>query len=91
MAEEEVVNDGGPCRNNPRRLTHLTNNRKAEMKVGLLQIIYENPFSGLDHEDPYTYLTKFYEHAGTLGASEAEEEVVFMRLFPHSLIGKAKD
>ncbi|XP_058742365.1 uncharacterized protein LOC131614837 [Vicia villosa] len=88
----EVVN--GPCESSPRRFAHLTNNpaaRRAEMKTGLLQIIYANPFSGLDHEDPYTHLTRFYEIAGTLGAPEAEEEAVFMRLFPHSLIGKAKD
>lgn len=46
------------------------------MKTGLLQIIYANSFSGVDHEDPYTHLTKFYELVGTLGASEVEEEVV---------------
>ena len=65
--------------------------RKTEMNTGLLQIIYVNPFVGLDHEDPYTHLTKLCELIGTLGTSEAEEEVVVMRLFPHSLIGKAKD
>lgn len=43
------------------------------MKKRLLQIIYVNPFSSLDHEDPYTRLTKFYEIVGTLGASEIEE------------------
>ncbi|XP_058726128.1 uncharacterized protein LOC131597447 [Vicia villosa] len=88
----EVVN--GPCESSPRRFAHLTNNpaaRRAEMKTGLLQIIYAHPFAGLDHEDPYTHLTRFYEIAGTLGAPEAEEEAVFMRLLSHSLIGKAKD
>jgi len=50
------------------------------LKIGLLQIIYVNPFVGLDHEDPNTHLTKFYELAGTLGAPK-EEEVAFMRLF----------
>lgn len=61
------------------------------MKSRLLQILYVNPFTGLDHEESYTHLTKFYEIVGTLGAHEAEEEKVFMRLFPHSLIGKAKE
>ena len=61
------------------------------MKTGILQLLYANPFTGLDHEDPFQHLTRFYEIAGTLGATEAEEEAVFMRLFPHSLIGKAKD
>lgn len=89
----EVVNSG-PCRNSPRRLTRLTktpNNRQAEMKMVLLQIIYANPIAGLDHEDHYTHLTKFYELTGTIGAPEVEEEAFFIRLFPYSLISKAKD
>ncbi|KAK2381320.1 hypothetical protein QL285_068928 [Trifolium repens] len=91
-------NKGGgvmPCYNSPRRLAHivrpLKNTRQIEIKPGVLHILYANPFAGLDHEDPYTHLTKFYEIADTLGASEAEEEAVFMRMFPHSLTEKAKD
>lgn len=49
-----------------------------------------NPFAGLDHEDPFAHLTKLYELASTLGSSKAEEGAIFMILFPHSLIGKAK-
>ncbi|MCI85360.1 hypothetical protein A2U01_0106639, partial [Trifolium medium] len=45
----------------------------------------------LPHEDPYNHLVKFYEIASSLGATEAEKEAVFMRMFPHSLIGAAKD
>lgn len=91
MADETV---NGPCASSPRRLACLTNNpatRQTEMKTGLLHIIYANPFAGLDHEDPYTHLTKFYELTGTLGAPEVEEKANFIRLFPHSLIGKAND
>ena len=61
------------------------------MKTGILQLLYVNPFAGLDHEDPHYHLTKFYEISGSVGAPEAEEEQVFKRLFPHSLVGKAKD
>lgn len=75
------------CHNSMRRLTHMartpTNTRQREMKTGLLQIIYTNPFVSLDHEDPYTHLTKFYELVSTLGASETEEEAVFVRLLIH--------
>lgn len=73
------------------RLTNTPNNRPVEMKMRLLQIVYTNPFACVDHKDLYTYLTKFYDLTGILGAPEAEEEAVFMRFFPHSLIGKAKD
>lgn len=98
MAKQEgpeiVNNGGGPCRYSPRRLACLTNtpnNRQVEMNMGLLQIIYENPFAGMDHEDPYTHLTKFYELVVTLGAPEAQEEAVFMTSSPYSLTGKEKD
>ncbi|PNX65494.1 hypothetical protein L195_g054566 [Trifolium pratense] len=100
MADEPPRNNAGgggtmPCHNSPRRLAHLARPprgaRQTEMKTGLLQLLYANPFTGLSHEDPYNHLVKFYEIVGSLGAPEAEEEAVFMRMFPHSLIGKAKD
>ncbi|GAU31749.1 hypothetical protein TSUD_146370 [Trifolium subterraneum] len=99
MAEDQQqqdVNGGGgpmPCHNSPRRLAHLARPprgaRQTEMKTGFLQLLYANPFAGLSHEDPYNHLVKFYEMVGSLGASEAEEESVFQRGFPHSLIAKA--
>lgn len=61
------------------------------MKNGLLQILYASPFSGLDPEDPYTQLTKFYKSSKTLGVDEEEEKEISMRLFPHSVTGKAKE
>ncbi|GAU21677.1 hypothetical protein TSUD_242490 [Trifolium subterraneum] len=70
---------------------HKEEQDNPEMKTGLLQLLYANPFAGLPHEDPYNHLVKFYEIAGSLGTTAAEEEAVFMRMFPHSLIGQAKD
>lgn len=61
------------------------------MKTRILQLLYEKPFTGLDHEDPYTHLTKFFEISGTIGAPKVDEEQFFKRLFPHCLIGKAKE
>ncbi|CAJ2661681.1 uncharacterized protein LOC123886209 [Trifolium pratense] len=85
----------GPCHNSPRRLAHLARPqagaRQTELKTGYLQLLYANPFSGLPHEDPYNHLVKFYEIAGSLGTTAAEEEAAFLRGFPHSLIGKAKE
>src|ERR1051325_2163819 len=84
----------GPCVNSPRhnaQFARQANARVAEMKTGLLQLLYASPFHGHDHEDPYTHLTKFYEIAGAAGAPEDQEEQYFQRLFPHSLVGKAKD
>jgi hypothetical protein len=97
IPEPQPEGNGGamPCHNSPRRLAHLARPqrgaRQPEMKTGLLQLLYANPFAGLPHEDPYNHLVKFYEIAGSLGTTAAEEEAVFMRMFPHSLIGQAKD
>ena len=55
------------------------------------KLLYANHFAGLDHEDLYTHLTKFYKITGTLGALENKEKAVFLRLFPHSMIGKTKE
>lgn len=61
------------------------------MKARLLQIIYIIPFAGLDHENSYTHLTKFYKIYGTLRTLETNEEAVFLIILPYSLIGKAKE
>lgn len=57
------------------------------MKTRLLQSMYVNPFAGLEHENSYTNLTKFYKNFGMLGALETEDEVV-PNLFPRSIISK---
>ena len=61
------------------------------MKTDILQILYVNPFTKLDHEDQYTHITKFYEIASAISVLEAKEEQVFQRLFLHPLIGTAKN
>ncbi|XP_058766606.1 uncharacterized protein LOC131640210 [Vicia villosa] len=81
--------------NSPRRTAQFARNAQGgantEMKTGILQLVYANPFTGMDHEDPFAHLTKFYEIAGSTGVDAANEESLFKRLFPHSLIGKAKE
>src|SRR4051812_49138503 len=84
-----------PWANRPRRAAQCTRNdnnaRNSEMKNNILQLLNASTFSGLDLEDPYTHLTKFYEIVGAVGVPEREEEQVFKSLFPYSLIGNAKD
>lgn len=74
-------NDGGTlCQHSLIHLSHLArterNTKQSEMKK-----LYVNSFAGLDHEELYTHLTKFYEIASTLGALEDEEELAFLPLF----------
>src|ERR1044072_6606287 len=98
VEEEEVVNNDtniGFVNFTPRNMTRIGrtagDERPPEVKSGLVQLMYANPFAGLDHENPYTHLTKCYELCGTAGLTHAEEEAVFLRLFPLTLIGQATD
>ncbi|ESW13159.1 hypothetical protein PHAVU_008G172600 [Phaseolus vulgaris] len=45
----------------------------------------------MDEEDPYTHLSTFYELVGTMVFEEDDIESVYLRLFPFSLVGKAKE
>jgi len=82
-----------PCWTSPRRLAHLGKDKEkqVELKSGTIQLVSNHPFAALDHEDPYQHLSVFYALANRLGASEADEEVGFVRLFQHSLIDKAPE
>ena len=82
-----------PCVNSPRNIAQFSNHtgRQAEMKTGTLNLLYGSPFTGMDHEDPFAFLTKFYEIALAAGVDQAQELPLFKRLFPHALLGKAKD
>jgi len=61
------------------------------MKPVFLSLISSHQFTGMDNEDPYTHLSTFYELIGTMGFQEGDLEHVYMRLFPFSLAGKAKE
>ena len=45
----------------------------------------------MEHEDPYSHMDTFYELVGTMGFQSVDIEIVYMRLFPFSLAGNAKD
>jgi len=65
--------------------------KTLEMKPAFLSLISSHQFTGMDNEDPYTHLSTFYELIGTMGFQEGDLEHVYMRLFPFSLAGKAKE
>ena len=65
--------------------------RALIMQPTYLTRISNTQFMGLDHEDPYTHLSTFYELTATMGFEERDKEAAHMKLFPFSLAGKAKD
>jgi len=44
----------------------------------------------MDLEDPYTHLSTLMEQCSTMGASDEDVEVVYLRAFSFSLAGKEK-
>lgn len=44
----------------------------------------------MDNEDPISHLIKSYKIVESSEALDNEEENLYLRLFPHSLIGQAK-
>lgn len=62
-----------------------------EIKTKVIQLLLVNSFTEMDHEDPINHLTKLCKNAESLGASNSKDENLYLRLFPHSLIGRAKD
>jgi len=71
-------------------ITVLATTKVFEMKPTFLNLISSHQFTRLDNEDPYAHLSTFYELIGTMGVEEADTETVYMRLFPFSLVGRAK-
>lgn len=75
---------GTQCQHNPKRLAHLSsiqnNVQQSEMKTSLLEILYSNPFAGLDHEDLYIHLTKFYEITSILEVSDVTSHLNYLIL-----------
>nr|KYP66299.1 hypothetical protein KK1_012587 [Cajanus cajan] len=70
--------------------TAPTTSRAMEMKPTFLSLVSAHQFARMDHEDPYAYLSNFYDLCGTMGIPEGDEEAIYLRLFPFSLTGKAK-
>ena len=68
----------------------IFSNKVVELKPTLLSLIGLNPFAGMDHEYPYTYLSTFMKLCSTMGASDEDIEVVYLKAFSFSLAGKTK-
>jgi hypothetical protein len=54
-------------------------------------IFYEDRFSGKSKEDPMTHLNEFKATCKTLKMSNANNNLIKVKLFPYSRAGKALD
>ena len=67
-----------------------TGNVSFELKKGLINMVRSHPFSGLGHEDASAHLLQFLEISNTFSVQGVTQDAIRLRLFPFSLLGKAK-
>ena len=61
-----------------------------ELRPGFIAMVREQSFSGLEDENPYTHLREFEQLCSCLNISGMTQETIKWKLFPFSLLGRAK-
>ncbi|GKB81791.1 reverse transcriptase domain-containing protein [Tanacetum coccineum] len=61
-----------------------------ELKIELLDFISNNPFFGLENDDPHSHIKRFYQITRTFKINQVPHDVVKLILFPFSLKGAAE-
>jgi len=61
-----------------------------ELKPGLINMVQANQFCGKAHEDASAHLQHFLEICSTFTMSGIPKDAILLRLFPFSLLGRAK-
>nr|GEV73448.1 reverse transcriptase domain-containing protein [Tanacetum cinerariifolium] len=55
-----------------------------ELKPGLLDFISNNPFFGLENDDPHSHIKRFYQITRTFKINQVPHDVVKLIKFPHT-------
>ena len=61
-----------------------------ELKPALIMMVQASPFCGKAHEDANAHLQHFMEICSTFTIKRVTQDAIRLRLFPFSLLGKAK-
>ena len=61
-----------------------------ELKTGLVKMVQASPFCGKASKDANAHLQNFLEVSNTINPKGTTMDIVRLRLFPFSLLGKAK-
>ena len=64
--------------------------KSFELRSGLITMVQASPFCGLPSEDANAHLQSFLEICDTIVIKDVAQNVIRLRLFPFSLVGKAK-
>ena len=61
-----------------------------ELKSSLINMVQASPFYGKPYKDANAYLQNFLELCKTVTIRDVAADIIRLRLFPFSLLGKAK-
>ena len=74
----------------PTPISKTTHSSGCELHPSLKAMVWAQPFSGHDNEDPCNHLQELEEMCSCLSISGMTEEILKWKLFPFSLTRKAK-
>ena len=66
------------------------NNLEFDLKPSLINMVQATPFNGKAHEDASAHLQNFLEISSTITIKDIAQDIILLRLFPFSLVGRAK-
>ena len=91
MADKTLHEFSAPSTNNIcNRPTLKTNNLEFELKPTLINMVQATPFTGNAHEDGSAHLQNFLEISSIVIIKDVAQDIILLRLFPFSLLGRAK-
>ena len=65
------------------------NNLEFKLKPSLINMVQATPFNGKTHEDASAHLSNFLEISNTITIKDVAQDIILLRLFPFSLVGRA--
>jgi hypothetical protein len=91
MADQSLREFSTPTTTNIRTgLTLNVGDNEFELKPALINMVQANQFCGKAHEDMSAHLQHFLEICSTFTIKGVARDAILLRLFPFSLLGKAK-
>jgi hypothetical protein len=92
MAERTIREFSAPSNTNvPTGPTTTVRDKNFELKPVLFNMVQANPFSSKPNEDANAHLQHFLEVCRTFTIHGVTDDAIRLRLFPLSLLGKAKE
>ena len=67
-----------------------TNNLEFELKPSLINMVQATQFSEKTHGDARAHLQNFLEISSTITIKDVAQDIILLRLFPFSLVGRVK-